>query len=623
MSQPVHHLYAFGPYRLDPAQQLLSEGERRIPLTPKAFQTLLVLVKAQGRVVAKDELLQTVWPDTFVEEATLAQNVFTLRKQLENDSEAIYIETIPKKGYRFAAQVRIEEPHARQELTTPVSPSIQGKSRTWSRRLGLLGTMALIAAIAFLLYRLGNTKTPTKPSGRIMLVVLPVQNLTGNAAQEYLVDGITEEVIANLGSANPPRLGVIARTSSMAYKDTKKTVQDIGKELHVDYVLESSLRGSPGQMRFTAQLIRAQDQTHIWAHTYDYSLKDVLSLQGDLARAVAAEIPIGLPPESLARLSSSRAVQPQAYDAYLRGRFFWNKRTAPALTTARSYFQQAIEIDPNFALGYTGLSDCYQVMVNVSQITPNDGFSLARAAALKALELNNRLAEAHTSMASIEGDVDWDWQGAEAEYKRALELNPNYVTAHHWYGDFLAGLGRFDESEAEIKKARELDPLAPVLGVTLAQLYCRTGRCESGIEQLSKTLEMYPDFTEAHEALAEIYAHLGKYEEAIVEVKKAGRLPEGHAMLFSGYASARAGRRQEALNVLHKFENDSKFLHGPVYLAALYAAIGNKDKAFDSLERARQRHDPFMAYFRADFKLEALQSDPRYAELCRRMTMPQ
>jgi TolB-like protein/DNA-binding winged helix-turn-helix (wHTH) protein/Tfp pilus assembly protein PilF len=622
MSQPIHPLYEFGPYRLDPAQQLLSEGQRRIPLTPKAFQTLLVLVKAQGRVVGKDELLRIVWPDTFVEEATLAQNVFTLRKQLEKDSGTNYIETIPKRGYRFVAPVRIEDPPARQELTAPISPSINDKPRTWRRRLGLLGAIVLVA-ITFLLYRFGNSKIRTKPSGRVMLAVLPVQNLTGNAAQEYLVDGITEEVIANLGSANPSRLGVIARTSSMAYKDTKKTVRDIGKELHVDYVLESSLRESSGQMRFTAQLIHAQDQTHVWAHSYDYSLKDVLSLQNDLATAVTAEIPIGLPPESLARLSSAQAVQPQAYDAYLRGRFFWNKRTAPTLTTARIYFQQAIEIDPNFALGYAGLSDCYQVMVNVSQITPADGFSLARAAALKALELNNRLAEAHTSMASIEGDVDWNWQGAEAEYRRALELNPNYVTARHWYGDFLAGLGRFDESESEIRKARELDPLAPVIGVTLAQLYCRTGRCELGLEELSKTLEMYPDFTEAHEARAEIYAHVRRYEESMAEMKKAGQLPEGHAMLLSGYAAARAGRRQEALNALHEFENDTQFVHGHLYLAILYAALGDKDTAFARLERARQGHDPFMPYFRADFKLEALQSDPRYAELCRRMKMLQ
>jgi TolB-like protein/DNA-binding winged helix-turn-helix (wHTH) protein/Tfp pilus assembly protein PilF len=616
-------LYEFGPYRLDPDQQLLSEGERRIPLTPKAFHTLLVLVEAQGRVVAKDELLQKIWPDTFVEEATLAQNVFTLRRQLENNSEAIYIETVPKRGYRFVVPVRIEKTPVRPELTTPISPSNQDRSRRSSRLLGMLGTMFLIAGMAFLLYRFGNSKVRMKPSERIMLVVLPVQNLTGNAADEYLVDGITEEVIANLGSANPPRLGVIARTSSMAYKDTKKTVQDIGRELHVDYVLESSLREGSGQIRFTAQLIRAQDQTHVWAHSYDYPLKDVLSLQGELARAVAAEIPFGLPPESLARLPSAQAVRPEAYDAYLRGRFFWNKRTAPTLTTARNYFQQAIEIDPNFALGYAGLSDCYQVMVDVSQITPTEGFSLARTAAMRALALNDRLAEAHTSLASINGDVDWDWQGAEAEYKRALELNPNYVNAHHWYGDFLAGLGRFDESEAEIRKALELDPLAPVLGVTLAQLYCRTGRCELGLEQLNKTLEMYPDFTEAHEAVADIYAHLGRYEESTVEIKKAGRLPEGHALLLSGYAAARAGRLDEALNALHEFDKDTKFLHGPIYLAVLYAALGEKDKAFASLERARQGHDPFMAYFRADFKLEALQSDPRYAELCRRMKMPQ
>jgi len=623
MSQPVHRLYEFGPYRLDPVQQLVSEGERRIPLTPKAYQTLLVLVEAQGRVVAKDELLQKVWPDTFVEEATLAQNVFTLRKQLENDREAIYIETVPKRGYRFVAPVRVEGPPALQELRKPVSPLTQGNSRTWSRLLGLVGVMVLVVAVAFFLFRFGNSKIRTKPSGRMMLVVLPVQNLTGNAAQEYLVDGITEEVIANLGSTYPPRLGVIARTSSMAYKGTKKTVQDIGKELHVDYVLESSLRESSGQMRFTAQLIRVQDQTHVWAHSYDYPVKDVLSLQGELARAVAAEIPIGLPAQNLARLSSAQAVQPQAYDAYLRGRFFWNKRTAPALNTARTYFQQAIEIDPNFALGYAGLSDCYQVMVNVSQITPTDGFSLARAAALKALELNNQLAEAHTSLASIKGDVDWDWEGSEAEYKKALELNPNNSNTHHWYGDFLAGIGRFDESEAEIRKAQELDPLAPVLSVTLAQLYCRTGRCELGVEQLKKALEIYPDFTEAHEALAEIYAHLGRHDESMDELKKAGRLPEGHAMLLSGYAAARAGRRQDALNALHEFENDPKYVHQHMYLAVLYAALGDKDKAFARLDSARQGHDPFMAYFRADFKLEALQSDPRYAELCRRIKMPQ
>lgn len=455
-----------------------------------------------------------------------------------------------------------------------------------------------------------------------MLVVLPVQNLTGNTAQEYLVDGITEEVIANLGSANPQELGVIARTSSMAYKDSKKTVQDIGKELRADYVLESSLRESSGQMRFTAQLIRTQDQTHVWTHSYDYPLENVLSLQLELARAVAAEIPIGLPAETSARLSSARAVQPRAHDAYLKGRFFWNKRTIPAMSTAESYFQQAIQIDPNYALAYAGLSDCYQVMVNLSQVTPGNGFPRARTAALKALELDDRLAEAHTSLASIKGDVDWDWQGAEAEYQRALELNPNYVTAHHWYGDFLAGLGRFEESETEVKKAQELDPLAPVLGVTLAQLYCRTGRCELGFEQLSKTLELYPDFTEAHEATAEIYAYLGMYDKSMTELKKAGQLPEHHAALLSGYAAARAGHRQEALNALHDFENDTDFQHRDLYLAALYSALGEKDKAFASLERARQRRDPFMPYFRADFKLKALQSDPRYAELCQRMKMP-
>jgi len=455
-----------------------------------------------------------------------------------------------------------------------------------------------------------------------MLVVLPVQNLTGHPAQEYLTDGLTEEVIADLGSLNPQRLGVIARTSAMAYKQRSRTVQEIARELGVDYVLETSLREASGQVRFTAQLIRTQDQTHVWAHKYDRPMTDVLSLQSELARAVADEIRIGLAPEVTARLSSARPVRPEAYDAYLKGRFFWNKRTPAAMNIAENYFQQAIQADPNFAPGYAGLADCYQVMVNLEQLKSKDGFSMARAAALKALGLDKTLAEAHTSMASIMGDFDWDWQGAETEYKRALELNPNYATAHHWYGDFLAGMGRFDEATEEFRKAQELDPLSPVIGVTLGQLDCAAGHCEQGIEQLKKTLEIDPDFAEAHEALAQIYAHLGMYQQALAEMGKERQPPAGHSALLVGYAAAKAGHKEEALSIVRQLEKQHDFQHRDYYLSVMYAALGDKEQAFARLESARLSHDPFMPYFRADITLGSLRSDPRYADLLRRMNMP-
>jgi len=481
--------------------------------------------------------------------------------------------------------------------------------------------LILVAAslIAFS-YRHGARQTGVtqKP---VRLAVLPVQNLTGDSSQDYITDGLTEELIAQLGSMNPDRLGVIARTSSMSYKQTSKSIGQIGKELGVDYALETSLRESSGQLRFTAQLIRTQDQTHLWARNYDRPMSDILALQGELARTVAEEIRVGLPPQVVARLASPRAVRPEAYDAYLKGRFYWNKRTRQDMTTAEGYFQQAIQADPTFAPGYAGLADCYQVMVNLGQLNPSDGFARARAAALKALELDKTLAEAHTSLASIRGDFDWDWQGAEAEYKQALELNTNYATAHHWYGEFLAGVGRYDEAIAEINKAQQVDPLSPVIGVTAGQMYCRAGRCDQGIEQIKKTLEIYPDFEEAHEALAEIYGHQGMYEQALAEFKRALQPPAGHAFLLAGYAAAKAGHKQEALGSFQRLEKqDSQ--HADYYQAIIYSALDNKDQAFASLERARQSHDWFMPYFRADIKLDNLRSDPRYADLFRRMNMP-
>jgi TolB-like protein/DNA-binding winged helix-turn-helix (wHTH) protein/Tfp pilus assembly protein PilF len=621
MSQPV--VYEFGPYRLDPGQQLLTDGGRKIALTPKAFQTLLVLVESQGRIVGKEELLQKVWPSTVVEEATVAQNVFTLRKQLQGeDHDVQYIETVPKRGYRFVAEVRVAGPVPAEAAAAPaVAP---GGARSLTRkRLYLISLAAVCAAVGLLVWRpwTGQSVQPTADR-RVMLAVLPVQNLTGTPDQEYLADGLTDEVIADLGRLNPERLGVIARTSAMVYKQGNKSIQQIARELNVDYVLEASVREGSGQIRFTAQLIRTQDQTHVWAQNYDRPMTDILALQSDLARTVAEQIRVELPPGVAARLAATRPVSPQAYDAYSKGRYFWNKRTTESLRLAERYFQQAIEADRNFAPGYAGLADCYQLMVNLNQLAPQEGFPRARAAAERALELDDTLAEAHTSLASIKGDYEWDWQGAESEYKRAIALNPNYAMARHWYGDFLAGTGRFEEGLAEIETAGRLDPLSPVISVSAADMYCWFGRCTEAIKELERTLDIYPDFVEAHEALAIIYGYLGRYQDSVAELAREREPPLGHTLVLRGFAAAKAGRKQEALEILQQIESQTDQPHTAYWAAVVYAGLGDKDRAFARLETARQSREPSMPYVRSDFLFADLRSDPRFVELFRRMNMP-
>jgi len=620
MSEPV--VYEFGSYRLDPGQQLLTHGGREVPLTPKAFQTLLVLVENQGRVVGKEELLRKVWPSTVVEEATLAQNVFTLRKQLQGEDDVQYIETLPKRGYRFVAKVRIAAPAHDETISTELTPATPGTTPLTKRLPYYLGIAAALCAATLLVWRPWSHPGVRAENRRIMLAVLPVQNLTGNPGQEYLADGLTDEVIADLGSLNPERLGVIARTSAMAYKQTNKNIRQISRELGVDYVLEASVREGSGQIRFTAQLIRTQDQTHVWAENYQRSMADILAMQSDLARTVAEQIRVNLPQAVVSRLASQHAVSPEAYDAYLRGRYFWNKRTTEAMRTAERYFQQSIQADPGFAPSYAGLADCYQVMVNLNQMPPEEGFSQAKAAAEKALQVDDALAEAHTSLASIKGDYEWNWQGAERGYQRAIELNPNYATAHHWYGDFLAGTGRIEEGMAEMKKAQELDPLSPVIQVSAASMYCLLERCAEAIRELQRTLDTFPDFVEAHEALAEIYGYLGRYEESVAELAKEHEPPLGHVQVLRGFAAARAGRTQEALEIVRQIEAQTAEPHANYWAAIVYAGLGDKDRTFARLESARQTRDPDMPYLRSALPFKDLSRDPRLAELLHRMQMP-
>jgi TolB-like protein/DNA-binding winged helix-turn-helix (wHTH) protein/tetratricopeptide (TPR) repeat protein len=617
--------YEFGPYRLDPARQLLTEGARKIPLTPKAFQTLLVLVEAQGRVVAKDEILQKVWSDAFVEEAVLSQNIFTIRKQLGDEGRGtVYIETVPRRGYRFAATLRILESASAAIEPLPPTETVppgsgQQRSRVW-QRVTLLAVIGVLAATLAVVYSIRRRRATETSVGRMMLVVLPVQNLTGDASQEYLADGLTEELIADLGSLNPERLGVIARTSAMAYKQKDKTIQEIAKDLGVDYVLEASLREGSGHVRFTAQLIRARDQTHLWAHNYDRPMEDVLALEGELARTVGEEIRIGLAPQTASRPAPQRLVRPEAYDAYVRGRYHWNERTAAQVRTGIDYFQQAIAEDPGFAPAYASLADSYVLLTMMREAPPAEMMPKAKEAVLKAQTLDPSLASAHTVLGEILEVFGWDWAAAEKEFRRAVELDPNDANAHHQYAIHFAVTGRFPEALEEIGRTQEVDPISPVSFSSMGWIYLRAHRPAQAIQQCQKSLDLDSHYVRGHLCLGEAYEEEGDFTRAAEEFllgktlsgAPAQQLEElKHGLQESGYD----GYFRVRLKQLQKQQT----YVSPYDLADLSLRIGDRTGAMRWLEAAYKEHSPYLVFLRIEPRMDPLRSDPQFQDLVGRV----
>jgi TolB-like protein/DNA-binding winged helix-turn-helix (wHTH) protein len=450
MTERAKHLYAFGPFQLDPAQRLLFRDDGVVPLTPKALDTLLVLVENRGQLLTKDELLERVWPGTFVEEVTLAKNISTLRKALGEPPEGgEYIETHSKRGYRFVAEVHAIEreasaaPSASPAETPAPAAAPSARPPAWRVSAAVLAAVLLVTGAA-LWYRGRSLATPA--NGKIMLAVLPFENLSGDPAQEYFSSGLTEEMITQLGRLDPGRLGVIARTSAMQYKDAHKDVRQIGSELGVDYLLEGSVRREGNRVRISAQLIQVRDQSHQWAADYDRDLRDILALQSEVAGAIAQQIRLQLTPEQHARLQNARTLNAEAYESYLKGRFFWNKRTVEGHQKAIEYFQKAVALDPNYAQAYAGLADAYALLGSwANPVMPRgEAMGQARAAAQKALSLDDSLSDAHASLGFVKMHYDWDFAGAEKEFQRAIALNPGYATAHHWYAYDLAALARLD-----------------------------------------------------------------------------------------------------------------------------------------------------------------------------------
>jgi TolB-like protein/Tfp pilus assembly protein PilF len=451
-----------------------------------------------------------------------------------------------------------------------------------------------------------------------MLAVLPFDNLSADPEQEYFSDGMTEEMIAHLGRLQPDRLGVIARTSAMHYKGIDKRVDEIGRELGVDYILEGSVRRAAERVRITAQLIQVSDQTNLWAENYERELADVFAVQNDVAERIADSLMLELLPAQQDRLANAPRVNPEAREAYLKGRYYWNKRTEEGLKRGLTYFQQAIEMDTTYAPAYAAVADSYSALASNQFLPPEAGYPKERVAALRALEIDDTLAEAHTSLAAVIHLYDWDWSGAEKEYKRALALDPGYATAHHWYALFLSWLGRHDEAIREIEQARRLDPLSPKISANAGVVFYYARRYDQAISALRKALDLFPDDVNSHLQLGTIYLQKGLYEQAVVEFSTA---TDAHELLACAHAMA--GRRDEALAALDELKEQSRRRYtSPGDFAVVYAALGEREQAFLWLEKAFDERDGWMLYLKVAPLFDPLRTDPRFQDLVRRVGLP-
>src|SRR6202451_2899470 len=527
----------FGVFEVDiPAGELRKHG-LRIRLQEQPFQVLAVLLERPGGVVTREELKKKLWPaDTFVDfDHGLNKAISKIREALNDSAEhPRFIETGARRGYRFLPEVRVpgaavvRSPtagtrlHAEAENSNP--PYLDQESATSGRPPS--SSKWKISAVVLVLFvtSLSSWKLYSwyHPSLVVRsLAVLPLESLSSDASQDYFADGMTDELISDLGQISALR--VISRTSVMGYKHALKSLPQIAHELNVDAVVEGTVLRSGEQVRITAQLIEASTDKHLWSQSYQGELKDTLALQSRLAGVAADQIQINVNPQEQAALKSVKAVNPQAYQSFLKGRFFWNKRTAEGLKIALAYFNQAIEEDPKYAPAYSGLADTYSLLGDwqYAAMTPKEALPKAKASAVRALELDSTLGEAHNSLAFFLDGFDWDIKSAGIEFQRAIALNPGYATAHHWYAWHLSLLGNYDEAITEMKKAENLDPLSLIINADLAELLVLAHSDDESIRQSRKTIEMDPNFALAHNQLAQAYLQKHMYDEAVAELQTA------------------------------------------------------------------------------------------------------
>ena len=627
----------FGIFEADLRTGELRKRGVRIRLQEQPFHVLAVLLARPGELVTRDELRDRLWTaDTFVDfDHGLNKAINKIREALGDSAESPrFVETVARRGYRFIADVALVDVEAApidrqaptgadpQERGGPPVPGVAGQTKTasglrWQPTLTIAGFV--VALVSLLL--VGWLLRSRGPASTIQSVaVLPLENLSGDASQEYFADGMTDQLIATLGQISALR--VISRTSVMGYKGARKPLPQIARELNVDAVIEGSITRSGGRVRITARLIDAAVEKHLWAQSYEGDVRDTLTLQSRVARAIADEIRVNVQPREQAALKNAKAVNADAYEAYLKGRYFWNKRTADGLKKAKEYFDEAVAKAPDYAQAYGGLADTYALLGDwqYGVMAARQALPAAKAAALKALELDNTLGEAHTSLGFLLSGFDWDWPSADREFRRGIDLNPGYATAHHWYAWHLSLMGQHAEAIAEMRKARSLDPLSLIINTDLAEILLIAHFYDESVQQSRKTIDMGPDFALAHNQLAEAYLQEQRHDDAIAEFKKAVELSTGSPICTANLARAYAlsGRSADAEQLLIGLKKGSNAAYSnAAEIAMVYAALGDKAQALEWLERGYgERFNPGVL-LRPGF--DSLRADPRFRDMLNRV----
>jgi TolB-like protein len=568
--------YEFGPYHLDADGHALFRNGDRVALTPKALDVLIALVTAQGNAVATDDLLRAVWPTTIVEQGSLTSHISQLRKALGEHGAEHYIETIPKRGYRFVGPLK---------------------------SVGRLTNEAI--------------------AGRMMLVVLPFENLTqGEEKYDYFSDGLTEEMITQLARLSPKQLDVIARTSSMHYKSTIKTVGQIGQELGVSHVLEGSVRRVGTRARISAQLIRVSDECHVWAHSYERSLNDVLALQAEVARAIAREVQIKLTAREQTRLDldNNRSIDSQAHELYLRGRHFWYKRTEDGMRNSIEFFEKAIRHDPSYAPAYHGVSDAHTMLACRGIVPAAEAFHKAKTAARQALQIEPELGEGYASLAHVRLH-DWDWVGLEENFTRSIEFSPGHAVAHYWYAEYLMAMGRTEEAVARAKHGQRWDPINPALYASVGMILYLAHRYDDALTVLRQGVEIDPSHYVLHLRLGLVYQQKCLPKLAIASMREAVTLSESGTEALAGLAQsyASAGDDAAARKIVGELRDSEKRYVSPYNIARIYGSLAEPAGALEWLEKAYEEHHPDLIEAMREPTLQCLHGNAKFRELTRRI----
>lgn len=647
----------FGVFEADLKACELRKHGFRLKLAEQPFQVLAMLLERPGETVTREEMRDRLWPgDTFVDfDHGLNNAVMRVREVLLDSSDhPRYVETVPRRGYRFVAPVEdvpspsVAPPTGDSELPAPTHPlSLESQAslaspsldrpqwwagiRPWltNRRTAALTFLVAAGFLALLAFTLrsvrGSAAGKTNLTRSTSLVVLPLENLSGEKDQDYFADGMTDELIANLAKIRS--LHVISRSTAMAYKGTRKPLSEIAHELNVDAVVEGTVMRVGNRVRITAELVQVSTDHHLWADTYESQMGDVLALQNRVSSAIVNEIRINLTPEERERLAKAPAVTPEAYENYLKGLYYWNKRSDENLTRAIGYFERATSLDSRYALAYAGLADCYAIIsAEIFGTMPaSEAAPKAKAAAMRALELDPTLAEAQTSLATVKFNYDWDWSGASEGFERAIGLNPSYATAYQRYSLYLIAAGRVPESFAQIQKARELDPLSLSINFSLGWRLYMARQYDAAIAQSKDTLEMDPSYELPHLIVGQAYEQKGDYAQAIPELRRAVELSHGTPLMVSAlaHAYARSGNRADAERLLAELQAGSKNHYvSPYYLALVYVGLGKNEEAVDWLEKAFADRSNGVVFLKVEPELDELRLNPRFIALQKKLGFP-